>query len=480
MWLSALGGLGGVLLAFWSASALEALVSGAFPVALDLRPDWRVVAGAGAASAVTAVLFGLLPALGAARVDVLRVLKATGGGAAPVTRTLTGRALVVAQIAASLVLLVAAGLFVRSLTNLRHVDTGFDPAHVLVVSLSPPAGPIDPTAKRRLYADLLEHGQAVPGVESVSASVIGVFSRDAWRNVIAVDGFVPADGGVARTFVNGVTTDYFETMRLAILRGRAFTAGDDGTAPAVALVNETFARQFFAGGDPTGRQVALCSSEPCGPARTATTIVGLVEDGKYGDLRESPRAMLYVAAAQADRNLQELQVRATGDAAGLAATLHRALSAVDARVAVVGMAQARDLVDRSIVAERMVATLSATFGLLALSLTLVGLYGLVAYLAAQRTAELGIRMALGASRGEVRRLVLRDTTRLLALGLGLGIPVALAAAHLLAGLLYGVAPGEPFALVLGVVTLSTTALVAGWLPARRAARVDPAVVLRAE
>ena len=479
--LAAGGGVGGCLLALWGASALERLISGAFPVSLDVSPDLRVFAFACGVACATTLLFGLLPVLSATRIDPLDDLRGTGG---PVRRTVPvrlGRTFVVAQIAGSLVLLVAAGLFVRSLSKLEDIDTGFDPDRVLLLRIASPAGEgqIPIAARRTLYSRLFEHAESVAGVAAVSASFSGIFSRETWGNVIAVDGFVPPAGVVPRTFANAVSSGYFAVMRIAVLRGRGFLDADHAAAPKVVLVNETFVRQFFGETDAIGGRVGLCSSDPCGSPAGMMTIVGITQDAKYTSLREVTRPMLYLPFTQVDQTLRELQVRTTGDPAAVAPALYRELAAFDSRLAIIGMVQARDHVSGSLVAERLVAKLSATFGLLALTLAVVGLYGVVAYVAAQRTGEIGVRMALGASRRDVTRLVLGDTLRLLAMGGAIGIPAALAGGRLLAGQLYEVSPGDPLALFVSVVTLAGAAIAAGSVPARRAARLDPSAVLRA-
>ncbi len=480
--LAAVGGVGGVFLAMWGASALEGLVAGALPVSLDVSPDRRVFAFAGLVTCATIFMFGLIPVLRASRIEPLGRLKPAGGPTVGRTRIPLGRTLVVAQIAVSLVLLVVAGLFIRSLLKLQDIETGFDPNRVLLFQMTPPAarGPAPLAARRNLYRQLLERADSVPGVEGASASFSGVFSRETWGNVIAIDGVVPQAGVIPRTFANAITPDYFAVMRVAILRGRGFTAADGETAPKVAVANETFARQFFGESDAIGRRVGFCSSEPCGAPRAMMTIVGITEDAKYTDLRETKRPMLYVPFTQVEQDMGELQVRTAGDPGAIATHLHRELAAFDGRLAIVAMIDARDQVDGSIVAERLVAKLSVTFGLLALGLAVVGLYGLIAYVAAQRTSEIGIRMALGAAQRDVRRLVLHDTFRLLVVGLAVGIPAALASARLVAGQLHEVTPNDPLALIVAVATLCGATIVAGYLPARRAARVDPSVALRAE
>jgi predicted permease len=481
--LAGLGGVLGLLLAAWGTSMLKAMISGALPISLDISPDRRVLAFAMAVSCATAVVFGLLPALRATAIDPLAALKSAGGTPRAIGRIPLGRTLVVAQMVASVVLLVAAGLFVRSLRNLQDIELGFDPDRVLLVQVTPPGAepPVASETRRNLYLQLLAKAKSVPGVTVASASFSGVFSTGTWGNAIAVEGFVPRAGVTARTLANAITPDYFDVMRIAILRGRRFTDGDHERAPRVAIVNETFGRRFLDGADVLGKRVALCSSDPCDPARSEMMeIVGVAENAKYADLREEQRPMLYVPFGQRQGNLGEIQVRIAGEPAAVAAAVHRELAAADSRVAIASMIEARDRVEASLTAERLIAKLSATFGLLALALAGVGLYGLTAYATSQRTGEIGVRMALGARRRDVRGLVLRDTLKLVALGAAIGIPIALGGARLISSQLYQVKASDSMVVSLSIVALSVATLLAGYLPARRAAAVDPASALRAE
>ena len=481
--LAAVGGLAGLLLARWASAALATMASGPLTLSIDTSPDGRVLAFTLFVSVLTAFVFGLAPALRAGRVDPLPALKSTGGSARGSGRVRLRRMLVITQVAVSLVLLVAAGLFARSLIKLQQIDVGFNPESVLLLDVTPPAGerPLDIEERRALYRSLLERAITVSGVQAASASVSGLFSRGLWRNAIDIEGFVPPPGVTLRSFANAVSPDYFEVMRMRVLHGRPFADTDRASTARVAIVNQTFANQFLGGADPIGRRVGLCSSVPCaGPGGGMMEIVGLVEDAKYYELREDSRPMLFVALAQYDQNPREIEVRTAADPAVVAATLHRELSTVDSRVAIVSMRTMRERVDASIVPERLVARMSTVFGLLALALAAVGLYGVVAYVTAQRTGEIGIRMALGAGRTEVQRLVLRDTLTLVLIGVAIGLPAALGAARLLSSQLYEVGPSDPLAIALALTTLSATALIAGSFPARRAARVDPLAALRAE
>jgi predicted permease len=438
---------------------------------------------AGAISCITAVLFGFLPSLSATALEPLGALKSEGAGGPGASRIPFGRTLVVTQIAVSLVLLVAAGLFVRSLIRLEDIDLGFDPNQVVLFRLSLPADQqLIPTETRRhLYREVLERAVSVPGVDGASASFSGLLSSETWRNVVAIEGVAPPHGQTLRTFVNAVTPTYFDVMRIAVLRGRGFIDDHREQATSVAIVNQAFARQFFGGMVPIGKRVGLCSSESCGPSATKMMeIVGVAGDAKYSNLRQAVPPILYVPFTQVEQNLGEIQVRTGGEVSVVASTLYRALADVDRRLAIVGMMTARDRVDASVATQNMVAKVSSVFGLLALALAAVGLFGLVAYMTTQRTQEIGIRIALGAGRRDVRRLVLGNTVRLVALGAALGIPAALALARLLSGLLYQVEPYDPVVLSLSLGVLACVALVAGYLPTHRAVRVDPIKALKVE
>ena len=478
--LASLGGGAGFVVAVWGTSALSSLLTGVLPVVLDISPDGRVLVFAAVAAGATAVLFGFLPVLSATRLDPIDTLKSGGAGGRS-SRIPFGRTLVVSQIAVSLVLLVAAGLFVRSLMKLKDGELGFDPYRVVLFRLSPSAGPaMSAETRQQIYDRILERASGVAGVDRASGSFTGVLSSEMWRNVIAVDGFTPPDGRTPRARVNAVTPSYFDVMRIAFVRGHGFTARDRDQAPEVAVVNAAFVRQFLAGRQPIGARVGLCTSEPCDPNTRMMEVVGVAADAKYANLRDPAPPIVYVPFAQTGKSLNEIQVRTAGDVAAVVPTLYRELTGVDRRLTVVAMMTARDRVDHSMAAESLVAAVSSAFGLLALALAAVGLCGLVAYMTSQRTHEIGVRMALGARGAEVRRLVLGNSLRLVLLGVALGVPAALALAQVVSGLLYEVEPFDPIVLAASASTLLAVAVVAALVPAARAARVDPMKALRAE
>jgi putative ABC transport system permease protein len=481
--LSALGGVGGFLVAIWGTSTLSSLLSGVLPVVLDISPDRRVLAFAGTISCLTALVFGFLPALFATGVDPLAALRSGGGGGIRGSRIPFGRTLVVVQIAVSLILLMASGLFVRSVKALEDVDLGFDPSQVVLLRLGPMVGQeaLSVETTRQLYRELLDRARSVPGVEGASASFSGLLPSETWGNVVAIEGLKSPDGRALRTFVDAVTPSYFGVTRIDVLRGRGFTDDDRDTATRVAIVNGAFARHFFGDADPIGRHVGLCSSESCDPTATKMMeVVGVAKNAKYSSLRDVAPPILYVPFTQVEQRLGEVQVRVTGDVASIASPLFRRLAGVSRRLPILQVTAASDRVEASLAAQTTIARVSSAFGLLVLGLAGVGLFGLVAYTTTQRTHEIGIRIALGADRESLRRLVLGNTFRLVALGAGIGIPVALGLARLLSGLLYHVGPGDPVVLSLSVGVLAGVALLAAYLPAQRATRVDPTKSLRAE
>jgi predicted permease len=476
--LSSLGGTLGLLVGVWAAVGLVAIASKTpVPLSFDVRLDLRMLAFTAVISFAAAVVFGLVPAFRTVRPNLMPALKGRPGAAIGTSGFRLGKTLVIGQIAVSLVLLVGAGLFVRSLMNLRSIDLGFNPDHVLVLGIDDSSSRLKTSVeeRRNIYRALLERAETIPGVRAASVSFSGLFTASTWGQRITIEGHTAPADEPERTLANSISPRYFEVMGIQVLRGRPFSSADRTNTPPVAIVNETFARHFFSDPAPIGKRVGLGA-----PAPTMMEIVGVVADAKYSSLREPAVPMLYVPFTQHAGQVGEMQVKTAAGLDTPATQLRRELAGVDRRVGIIGMVQLQDQIDASLLAEALIANLSSLFGLLALLLSAVGLYGVVAYTSSQRTAEIGVRMALGADRRSVLWLVLRQVIVLVLSGLLLGGPVAFVASRLIRTQLYGLTPHDPLAIVFAAVVLCAVALVAGGIPARRASRIDPIAALRAE
>ena len=459
-----------ILVSFLSTQASE--------VFLDLGLDWRVFAFTAALTAMTCVLFGLAPALRATRTPPAVAMKGSSrGDSAARPHFGVRRALVVAQVALSLVLLVGAFLFVRTFQNLVTLDAGFRQSGLLVthLDLSPLKLPMQNRAAFK--KDLLERVRAIPGVESAAELSVVPATSDWWNETVHTD----ASGHEARqtAFFNFVGPGFFQTMGTPMVEGRDFTDGDSLNAPVVAIVNETFVRKFLPGTDPLGKTFRV--EEGPGRPEPQYEIVGIVKDTKYLDLRESPKPIVYLAAGQ-DKNpdlQQALVIRSDLSLDALRVSLDRTIHRVDPAIGYefsVLKTQIRD----TLVRERLMASLSGFFGLLAALLATIGLYGVISYMVVQRRNEIGIRMALGADRARVLAMVMREATTLLAIGLSVGTALAWIAVKGTASLLFGLRARDPGTLALAAASLAAIALAASYLPARRAAGLDPLEALRDE
>jgi predicted permease len=487
--LAGLGGALGLAFAWWSSQFLLALVaSGRTPVALNVTLDARVLAFTAGASLLAGVLFGLAPAWRATRVDLTPALKDSAHSSEGGARLGLGKSLVVAQVALSLSLLIGAGLFVRSLAKLKSLDAGFKPENVLLVSTDPRLIGYQGNQVSALYARLLERFKALPGVRSVSLSRQGLLSdgntmplmtlhiqgRPARPNVT----FSGKEGQFNLPFVSWVGPDFFETVGMTILRGRSFTAQDfaprdNPNAPRAVIVNETFARHYFGDAAPLGQRFGFSADKSDG-----LEIVGIVKDAKHNSLREpSPRAYYEPALTRDDTTFQ---LRTVADPTRLITAVRQAAREVDANLTLDNIKTLAAQVDETLVQERLVGTLSSFFGLLSLLLAAVGVYGVMAYAVSQRTREIGIRMALGAPRSVVLRMVLRQGLILILLGIGFGLAASFAATRLLASQLFGITPTDPVTFIAAPILLLIVALLACFVPARRATKVDPLIALRNE
>jgi predicted permease len=478
--LSGAGGALGIALSYWASELLLRFLSvGRSVIHLDLSPDWRVLGFTAGASMLTGILFGLVPSMRGAALDLAPALKQGERGTSPPQRF--ARALCVAQFALSLVLLIGAGLLVRTLHHLDDIDGGFPRDRVYTVSLSPRGsdqknGP-NGLRLNGIYLDLLERVRAIPGVAATSLSGTPPVMRGYLRP------YVTPDGRRFSAAQNQIYPGYFAALGSAIVQGRDFGRADlvEG-APYVAVINERLARSVFPGENPIGKTVVCTGRIDMGQSGSACEIIGVARDIPYATLKSEPVNQVYMTFLQCPtgRGQMELIVRAAGDAASVAAPMRREVAAIDPHLPAFVIRTLATEVDASLTRERLLALMSMIFGGLAALLAAIGLYGVVAYSVGRRAQEIGVRMAMGALPGRVLRQVLRETLWLAALGIVCGLPVAYAATRLLGGFLYGVKPGDPAVLLASVAFLATAAVLAGYIPAHRAASIDPVVALRNE
>jgi predicted permease len=474
--LAALGGALGLVFARWGTGLLLSfLPQGRIPLVLEIKPDLRVLGFTLGVTLLTGLLFGLAPALQATRPNLIPALKnetvVVAGGR---RRWELRRLLVILQVALSLVLLVGAGLFVRSLRNLQTVDDGYHTDQVVTMALDPAQSGYKAEQLRSFYDQLSERVAALPGVKTATYTYYVPMSGGFSRYGIEVPGYQPRPGEDMGVLQNQVGAQFFATFGIPLLAGREFNAQDTPESPKVVIVNESLARRFFGAESPLGRRITLENYKDL-------EIIGVVADAKYRTLKEALPQTAYLPFSQYS-TLRErtLSVRAAGRASALVAALRREVRGLDPQLPVFNIKTFAEQINESVSRERLVALLSSFFGLFALLLAALGLYGVMAYAVVRRTREIGIRMALGAQVGNVLWLVLRETLLLIFIGIAIGLPVALAASRLTEGLLFGLTANDPLTLALAVLVLIAIAALAGYLPARRAARVDPLVALRYE
>jgi putative ABC transport system permease protein len=470
--LAAIGALAGILVSRWLTAFLVAFLSSdGSPLFLRLDVNWRMFAFTAAIAVAACLLFGLAPALRATATPAGAVLGARGTTDARDRFTLR-RTLVVVQVALSLVLLVGAILMIRSLQKLIALDPGFRQDGVIVASLDLRRANVPAEGRRPMFDMIVERLKAVPGVDSAAEAAIAPMSGSGWNERIVVD------GKVQETFsnFNAVGPDYFSVLRTPIIAGRAFTDRDTTSSPRVAVVNELFVKTYLPGQNPMGH-VFHVEEAPGSEPGPRYQIIGVVSAAKIRTLREELSPIAYLAALQQppDPNIQLVVHSQIGEAAMPA--IARAISDVHPLISF-DLDSMKSMINNTLTSERLMAVLSGFFGGLAVLIATIGLYGVMSYMVLRRRMEIGIRMALGADRAMVVRMVVRDAARLLAAGLALGALLAVLGARSARALLYGLEPWDPVTLILGITSLGAVALLASWWPARRAALVTPTEALR--
>jgi predicted permease len=488
--LAMLGGVVGVLFAIWAKSALVALAgkgSGLLPADVDLSLNWRVLLFTLAVSLLTGVLFGLAPAWRSTSRDLAASFKQSGRTTGSVSRLSKG--LIVVQVAISLILLVGAGLFIRTLRNLQHVELGFQQENLLLFRLQPQQAGYKDERLMKFYQDLFARLDHLPGVRGATFGIVSLVGNDNWTSTILRPGETEKDSAEQPTNLQMVRENYFATMEIPMLRGRGFTAQDDANAPRVGIVSQAFAKKFFPHEDALGKHVTVTM-------RTHDIeIVGVVADAKYMSQREEIKPLLYTPWQQEGQNIGAMYfaLRTDGEPTALAATVRQSVRELDSNLPVTEISSQTARAEETLGQERLTARLFSFFGVLALLLAAIGLSGVLAYSVAQRTNEIGIRMALGAQAANVLRLVIWQGMKLVLLGLALGASAGYVLIRVLAtqrfangvwqqmiDQLYGVKPGDPATLGIIALVLTLIALIACWLPARKAAGVDPLIALRYE
>lgn len=481
--LAGLGGALGALFCVWGKTVLLQLTLGHSDTSAFAVPmDGRIFAFTALLCLATGLLFGIAPALRMTRGDLGNDLKSgsrtTGQNGGERGRGFPlGKALVVSQVAISMVLLVGAALFALTLRNLSQLDAGFERTHVLTALIDTRAAGYTPEQLPGAYQRLLDRVRGLPGVRSASLSIYSPLSGAARTSRFYLDGLGGAVGQTATVQQNVVATDYFSTYGITILRGREFQPQDTAKAPRVAVVNQALADAYFQGMSPLGRHFKM-GSDADDPSYM---IVGMIRNVRVNGLREKVPPMAWFPFSQRpDEYMHSLDIRTVRDPETVATQIRRVVAEVDPNLPIKRVRTLTEQVERSLANENLIATLTAAFGGLALLLACIGLYGVMSYTVSRRTSELGIRLALGATRSDLLWLVFRDTLRLTVAGTAIGLILSFAGLRLVAGLLYGLSPHDPLVLAGTAVILLLTALLAGYLPARRAARLDPLLALRCE
>ncbi|HEV2495053.1 MAG TPA: ABC transporter permease [Terriglobia bacterium] len=489
--LSALGGLTGLLLAFWADKALMAIYLPADSGGLNISttPDLRLLLFTLAVTIATALVFGLVPALKTTKPDVSKTLKDQAGAVVGGVHGGLRKTLVVAQVALSLLLLIGAGLFLRTLNNLSRLGPGFPPERLVGFNIDPSLGGYTPERAKIFYQQLTDSLSSIPGVHSVGLASMRILEGDEWDSSMTVEGYNPAKpDDRAQPYMNMIGPNYFATLGVPIVEGRDFTLQDnsevkngpkpDDWTPTAVIINQKFAQHYLPGQNPIGRHLGF-GSDPGTP--TPMEIVGVVKDIKYTSLRDDiPEQAFIPYLGSHFLGSMTVYIRTTFDPSQLMPAVRAKVRELDSNLPIYDMRTTDVQISNSLSTERMIASLSTVFGLLATLLAIIGLYGVMAYTVSQRTREIGIRMALGAAPAKVIGMVMREVLLLVAIGVGVGVPASFALMRAVQSQLYGLTPHDPLTLALATAGLALVACVAGYLPALRASRLDPMTALRYE
>jgi len=473
--LALLGGAAGLLVTQWTSGLLPKFMPDNEAVNLDLSLDWRVLVFTLGISVLTGMLFGLTPALQATRLNLLSSLKEGKIYGQKRRRIGLRDVLVISQLAMSMVLLICAALFVRSLQQAVGFDPGFAAQNILVASMEMSGANLDKERGSAFYDETLQRIGSLPGVQAVSLSVVVPISGGGQRRNITLEGYQPQPQEDTELNTNVIGPDFFKVMGIPFVAGRDFNPQDKEGSPRVVIVNEELARRYFAG-HAVGKRLQFGSGEEV-PFRE---IVGVVRMAKYRNLREEPLPFIYIPMGQEYQPGMALMLRTAGDPTSLAGAVRSEMQAINKDVAVFSVEAMSERLNSQIAADRMIAVLLSVFGGGALLLASIGIYGVVAYSVAQRTHEIGIRIALGAEQRDILRLIVGQGMFLVLIGAGIGLALALAVTRVLKSLLFGISATDPLTFTIVVLVLVGVSLLACYLPARRAMKVDPLVALRYE
>jgi predicted permease len=488
--LSTIGGSFGLLLAMWTDRVLLGFLP---PETTDLNisttPDWRILLFTVAVTFATGILFGLIPALQAARTDVAPILKdqagAVVGGGAPVRFR---KALVTAQVMLSLLLLIAAGLFIRSLQNLRDLGPGFAPENLVAFNIDPSLNGYDSPKCKAFYQRLTESLGSIPGVHSVGLALVRILEHDEWDSGVTVEGYTAKTGEHIGPYMNSISPGYFQTLGVPILAGRDFTIKDteeikhgpnaDDWSPTRVIINEKFAKKYFGSTNAIGRHIGFGSNPG---TKTDMEVIGVIKDIKYTNLRDEIPIQMFIPYL-ASRYVGDMTVylKTAVDPNQIAKAVRQQTRQIDPNVPIYGMRTVEKQISNSLLTERLIASLSTVFGVLATLLATIGLYGVMAYTVARRTREIGIRIALGAFQRDVIWMVMREVIVLIAIGIAVGFGAAMGLTQYVKSQLFGIAAMDPISLAAATLGLAAVACLAGYIPALRASRVDAMQALRYE